>query len=168
MLLAAACAIALGACRSARGKASGERLTPAGLGPVRIGMSVEELEAIPGRTVSVEPRARTGCGYAQPLARDAGFAVMLDAGTVVRVDVTGPGIRTEEGVGVGDAEAAVFAAYGRDRVETAAHEYVPGGHYLAVAPPGAGAAIVFETDGAVVTAIRAGWLPHVTFSEGCE
>lgn len=168
VLLAAASVLALGACRSARVPGRGEVLTPEGLGAVRIGMSVEELEAIPGLAFSVEPRARTACGYAESTRPDAGFAVMLDAGTVVRVDVTGPGIRTEAGIGVGDAEAAVSAAYGPDRVASAGHEYVPGGHTLTVAPPGEGAAIVFETDGAVVTSLRAGWFPHVTFSEGCE
>lgn len=166
--LAVACLVAAGACRSASPLGTGEVLTPAGLGPVRIGMSVSELETIPGLAVSVEPRARTGCGYALPDGSSPGVAIMLDAGRVVRIDVEEPRIRTEAGVGVGDGESAVLAAYGPDRVASTAHEYVPGGHYLTVSPPLGGTVIVFETDGAVVTSIRVGRRPHVTYTEGCE
>ncbi len=138
-----------------------------GVGPVRVGMGVEELRKAVGEEVEVEPRALSGCGYAKLPGRFSGVWAMVVKGSVARVDVTREGIRTSSGVAVGSTEGAAREAYGK-RVVVTHHEYVEEGHYLTVSDSGGRHALVLETEGGVVTSFRVGRLPEVTFPEGCE
>ena len=78
------------------------------------------------------------------------------------------GVLTAEGAGVGDTETRVLALY-RGRVRVEPHKYMgPEGHYLVVSVVDDSlAAIIFETDGKVVTMFRAGRRPAVEYVEGC-
>jgi hypothetical protein len=93
---------------------------------------------------------------------------MVENDTVVRFDVESPAIRTRAGAAVGDLEADVVKRYGT-AVTVGPHKYTgPDGHYLTVTPPGDSLhQIIFETDGRVVTHVRAGRLPAVAYVEGC-
>jgi hypothetical protein len=100
-----------------------------------------------------------------------GPIVRFDVGYITRAGAKVVGSpRTDAGVGVGDSEAQVKAAY-PGRVKVSSHTYVPGGHYLEVlAGRGdlAGTAIVFETDAAGrVTSIRSGYREPAEAIEGC-
>ena len=140
-----------------------------GFGPVRVGMTLAELEPLLGGTVRIERiEPEDSCGYAYLSALPAGTSVMLDGTTVVRVNVDTTGIVTESGIGVGDAELDVLARYaGRIRVEE--HPYTgPDGHYLIVEDPARpGFRLILETDGRIVISFRAGRLPEVDLIEGC-
>jgi len=104
---------------------------------VRIGMSVNEASAAYG--APLEHGGGSDCSYVAP-AGVRGFAFLVVDGRIARVDVHEPGPRTAEGLGVGSPEADVRRAYGgRLTLE-----------------PREGYAIRFESDGATVTAYRAG------------
>ena len=54
------------------------------------------------------------------------------------------------------------------RVTVEPHKYI-NGHYLIIAPETSDSTrIIFETDGARVTSVRAGLLPAVAWVEGCS
>lgn len=90
---------------------------------------------------------------------------MVNDGTVARVDISNAVHMTEAGAKVGDTEARIKELYGK-AVEVSRHEYVDG-HYLTVTSKDGKFAIVFETDGKVVTYIRAGRALEAGYIEGC-
>lgn len=144
-------------------------VTARGLGPVRAGMSLSHLSATLGQSAQVTYPAGTRCTYFRSPALPAGVALMINDDTVGRVDVRERGVRTAEGVQVGDTERSVTERYA-GRVRTTPHKYTgPTGHYLTVrSPSDAGYLIVFETDGSRVTTYRAGRTPEVEQVEGCS
>lgn len=140
-----------------------------GIGPVRVGMTIVEVERLVGGTARIdriEPGDR--CGYIYFAAVPEGISFMVAGDTVVRANVDTAGFRTEAGLGVGSAESAAMTRHaGRVRVEE--HPYTgPEGHYLIVDDPARpGLRLIYETDGKVVTSLRAGRLPEVDLIEGC-
>ena len=140
-----------------------------GIGAIRAGMTVAVASAA-GRVELVrEDPAFPHCWFVVPAQGPAGVSFMVTEGTIGRVDVTLPGILTRSGVGVGSTEQEVLATYpGQITVEP--HAYTEGGNYLTFVPRGRADAhlrIVFETDGRVVTTLRAGRRPDVQAIEGC-
>ncbi|HEX7048786.1 MAG TPA: hypothetical protein VF188_01140 [Longimicrobiales bacterium] len=143
-------------------------VTADGLGPIRIGMSTEEVARALGGAVDV-PDEPGGCDYILPPTWPQGVAVMMVDGSVARVDVWEGGTATAEGARIGSTEDEIQALY-PGRVEVRPHKYTEG-HYLIVTPPGPTGAerrIVFETDGRAVERYRAGALPAVEWVEGCS
>jgi len=133
------------------------------VGPVRIGMTIAEAEAALG--VPFDGAADSGeCAFRQTRSAPSGVLFMLVAGRIARIDLASFEVRTDRGVGVGDSEMQVHAAYGQD-VATTPHKYTSG-HYLTVAADDH--RIVFETDGQWVTRYRVGRLPEVEWVEGCS
>ncbi|MEZ4456491.1 MAG: hypothetical protein R2882_08075 [Gemmatimonadales bacterium] len=121
-------------------------------------MSVADVEPLlggPARVDRLEPDAE--CGYASFPRMPAGVAYMLAAGTIVQIDVDTAAIRTADGVGVGDDEAALLARFGSRLPGGAASVRGPVGHYLILDEGAPGARrFIFETDGAKVTRYRVG------------
>ena len=146
------------------GEGAGWTLGPQGAGPVRFGMSVEELRA----AVEVEPLGPAGeCAYVVPKGAPDGLAFMVVDGRVVRADIRrGSGVPATIGVRTGDDEARALERLG-PATEVRPHKYVEG-HYL-TAPTGEGETWwVVETDRGTVTDLRAGLMPQVRWVEGCS
>jgi hypothetical protein len=140
-----------------------------GIGAVQVGMALAEVERIMGeaaRIERIEPGER--CGFAYFASLPAGVALMLDGDTVVRVDVSIAGVLTEAGAGLGSAESDVVNRYAK-MIRVEPHPYTgPEGHYLIADDPAhPHMRIIFETDGSVVTGMRAGRIPEVDLIEGC-
>ena len=130
-------------------------------------MSLDELRvATPAgssRPVSEE------CQYVRSEDWPSGVSVMVARGGVVRIDVDSAGIRTAEGIGVGDPDSRIREVYGARAAETP-HKYVTGGKYYSVVGPSATDSshrIVFETENGRVARFRAGRLPEVEWVERC-
>ena len=146
-------------------------VTPDGIGPVRAGMAPREAESALGAQI-VWPNGSDpgrGCAFVTWRGAPAGVHLMVENGTVARVDVDSVAVATAEGIRVGSSEAEVRSAYG-NRLTTMPHKYEPKGHYLVVTPASAADSIfrlVFETDGQRVTRYRAGRLPAVQYVERC-
>ena len=144
-------------------------VTPRGIGPLRIGMTHGEVEAVLGALV---PTSRDGgwrqCAYVAPAGLPPGVRLMVEGGTVARVDVDSGRVATVAGARIGDSEAQVKELYS-PRVRAAPLKY-GSGHTLTVMPAGAvdsSLRIVFETDGRRVVRYRAGRVPPVEYVEGC-
>lgn len=140
-----------------------------GIGPVRVGMTIADVERLVGGTARIE-RIEPGdaCGYAYLPGVPEGISFMLSHDTVVRANVDEAGILDELGLGVGSTEAEVMARRaGMIRVEP--HPYTgPEGHYQIVDDPARpGFRLIYETDGQRVVTFRAGRLPEADYIEGC-
>jgi len=143
-------------------------ITLEGAGPVRVGMPLAEAAAALGATPDTAAAAGR-CDYLRPAGGPPGVKVMVNEGSVARVEVDSGAVRTAEGAGIGDTEARVRALYA-GRVTEMPHKYTSG-RYLVVAPQASAAGddrLVFETDGTAVTRYRAGRLPEVEWVEGCS
>ena len=146
----------------------GWRVRPDGAGPVRVGMTLDEVAAATRSTVQPigPPAEGSECRYVSVVGAPKGLAFMVTGDRVARVDVhDGAAVRTVEGAGLGSTEAEVKALYPGIRVEPA--KYLEGGHDLihAASPT---TRIIFETDGSKVVAFHAGKEPEVSYVEGCS
>ena len=145
------------------------RVSTAGLGPVKVGMTKGQAERAGGTRLIWSGRAIRGCRYLRPLDRSIRASFMVVNRRIARVDVASRGIRTVSGFRVGDDEQAIREHFGH-RLHVSRHEYLPRGRYLEVIPRERrerNRRVIFETDGERVTYIRAGRLPEVRYVEGC-
>jgi hypothetical protein len=144
------------------------RITTAGYGPVKIGMSVDEAsEALGAQLVSDGPVDNPECHYMRPEPAVEGLWFMISNGRVVRVEVTAPGVVTKSGLGIEDSEDHVKELL--PSVEVTPHKYVaPDGNYLTVWARDRKAAVRFETLQGKVTSFYAGQMPQVEYVEGCS
>ena len=144
------------------------RITTAGYGPVRIGMSVEAAaQALGAKLVSDGPIDSPECHYLRPEPAVEGLWFMISDDVVVRVEVNAPGVKTRSGVAVGDTEERVKALF--PQAEVTPHKYVaPDGSYLTVWASSRKAAVRFETYQGKVTSFYAGRVPEVEYVECCS
>ena len=142
-------------------------LTFDGIAPLRIGMSVDQARAaVPGFALR-KGADEMACGYAATSGFPRGVTVMVDRGSVRRVDVDTPDMPTGEGARVGDTEQRVRSLY--PGVVSTPHKYADRGHYLTVRNPAdTMQQVIFETDGLHVLRLRAGRMPQVAYVEGCS
>jgi len=144
------------------------KLSTAGLGPVKIGMTVRRAERA-GKVDLVGGPRLGNCRHVRPRNKRIRASFMVIGRRIARVDVARRGIRTLSGFTVGTPARAIRAAFGR-RLRVTQHEYNRDGKYLEFVPRDrveAGRRVIFETDGERVTHIRAGKLPEVRYIEGC-
>lgn len=156
------------------------RLRLDGIGPVKIGMSLEEASAAVGRAVTVEENSlledkESTCGFADVEGGPTGlsFMVLRDNPSaewkIYRVDVFDTSrIATGGGIRNGSTEDEVKQVYG-DKLKVEPHEYTgPVGHYLVLDVDGVGGyMLLFETDGTKVLQFRSGNDEAVRAPEGC-
>lgn len=141
-----------------------------GLGPVRIGMTLDEASAAAGTPIEATGARNDSCFYARPTIGPEGVSFMLVSGRIARVDVTAGQITTLSGAAIGDTEAEVQALYS-GQLQVSPHKYLAAGRYLTLVPSSAADSdfrLIFETDGSAVTRFRAGTQPEVSFVEGCS
>ena len=141
-------------------------LSPAGAGPVRVGMSLSELQPLLAEPADSATFA-SECAYVPITDAPRGLGFMIVAGELVRIDVREGPTLTAEGAGIGDTEARVIELY--PSATRGTHKYTDGA-YLVVrpgAPADTLSRLVFETDGTRVTRFRAGIYPQVEWVEGC-
>jgi hypothetical protein len=143
------------------------------LGPVRIGMTLEEAARAAGRKLVEHYSAGEGndCAYYQPEGTPDNVFFMVTEGRIARIDIESPNITTLSGAKIGDTEARIKTLY-EGQMETQPHPYVPGGKSLIFVPEDPQERIyrvVFETDASgMVTRFRNGKQPEVEFTEGCS
>ena len=164
-LIAAAAALLAAAAPAAQDR-SGWRITPDGLGPVRIGMSRAEVTRIVGGPLEGEELTQ-GCIEMQAARGWQGIGFMFEEGRLTRISIGGAtGIQTPRGIAVGASEADVRRAYGPG-LEREEHTYqeAPAAYLTYWTVPGR-RGVQFETDASRrVRTIHAGG-PSIRYVEG--
>lgn len=138
------------------------------VGPVRFGISLAQLNTtIHEKFVLPEDKDERECFYVEPKGhKQVGF--MIEHGRVARVDVTGPGVETAEGIQVGDTEKRALQVYG-GKLKVEPHAYTgPEGHYLTAYSDDGKYGIRFETDGKRIDGFYAGLAGAISYIEGCS
>lgn len=189
---AAAAALTLAACGQpsepaepapppAEAPASSDALTAQGWGPLRIGMTRDEItqalgpDADPEAVGGADPEA---CDQYRPERAPEGMLLMLEQGVLTRISlVRDATLTTDRGLGLGAPAADVKAAYG-DAAQVSPHKYAEApAEYITVWADGpssepyredpAARGIVYEVgaDGNVGM-IHAGG-PSIQYVEGC-
>lgn len=151
-------------------------VTTGGLGPIRVGMSVEEAEAAAGFALEGEPdpEISESCYHVTPPGGQEGYegvSFMVVDDVISRVEVRDAStVTTRSGAGIGVNTAALEAMFpGRlEEAEVSAGGGVPGLQYVPVDEEDVQYRVVFLLDeSGTVTEYRAGILPAVAFFEGC-
>lgn len=151
---------------------SDDIVTLRALGPVTLGMTVEEAVAASGLSLSQDfGRASTdNCYYVTAGAGLPGVAFMVVDGAVVRVEINAPSvIATRSGVRIGTPESSVREVY-PDNIQQA-NDAVSEGQALAFVPNDEADAdyrIYFAIDGGEVSSYRLGIRPAVDNLLGCQ
>jgi len=151
---------------------SASRLTTTSLGPVEVGMTVEEAAKAAGIEFTPESSGgeEYGCAYVRPKGQPADVFFMAIDDQIARIDIDSPVVKTLSGAGIGDTEAQIRKLY-PGQIKTEPHQYVPGGKYLIFVPKTPSERnyrVIFETDeNGVVKRFRSGKLPEVGYVEGC-
>jgi hypothetical protein len=159
LVLATLCVV-----RPAVGQQMGESpLAYHGWGAIRLGMTVADIRK--RRFVLAEEPGSDECVEITLQGHDK-LRVMLEGNRVTRVSVHAPPWQTDRGVKVGATEAEVKRIYGK-HLTVSPHKYDDSGHYLIAKSLSGRFAIVYETDGARVVAIRAGLAAAAQYVEGC-
>lgn len=155
----------------------GSVLSSAGLGPLRVGMTISEIEAATGHSFTVDSIGDFGAGecfwgYADDLV---GVSVIGEAQStnpgdaiVMAVSVTSPLYPTPSGVRVGDSTDKVLELF-PDQIDVLPHTY-SNGTYLDYLPADEGeqTSVRFETlPGGQVSETRGGIIAWTRLVEGC-
>lgn len=149
-------------------------LTTTSLGPVRIGMTVQDAARALGSGLAPrQPFETEACWIASRVdGRDPGIFYMISNGRIRRIDIRSynknvPRVMSDRGVTIGSTEQDVHRAYG-GRVQMKPHPYTaPDGHYLLISAPDERGGYIFETLHGKVTDFRAGVRPYLDYIEGC-
>ena len=149
---------------------SGDRLSFDGLGPARIGMTRQDVEAALGDRLSKDDATddASSCEMIHPLRGDDSVSYMLLEGRLARVDVDTDRVFTLSGIGLDATETSVMATY-PGRVTVTPHAYSgPEGKYLTLLSRDRSRGIRFETSGGKVTRFYAGTEKAIQLIEGCQ
>ena len=144
-------------------------LTPDGWGPVRIGMSRAEVEAVMGTPLEGEAiNDEYSCIEMTPADSDLGVWFMFEEHKLSRISIAEPSkVRTPRGIGIGASATAVRRAYGGGlKAEPHFYAGLPSEYLTFWTIPGK-RGVRFETDSKRrVQAIHAGG-HSIQYVEGC-
>jgi curved DNA-binding protein CbpA len=150
------------------GLSDASRVSPDGIGPVLIGMTVSEASLASGQDLvrkgtdqAIEsPR----CYHVWPEHGPNGLSFMVLNEHIARVEVSSELITTISGAHVNEPEAEILRMY--QAVEVRQNRHNPGWHNLIISPDSL-RQLNFLTDGSRVVTLVAGQMPAVQFVEGC-
>jgi hypothetical protein len=139
------------------------------LGPVRAGMSVEEVLRLADFSGLERKQAADECWYLHyEGSRGADFDLMIIGDRVVRIELRRDStLSTLSGARIGSSEAQLERWYGA-RLEKQPHKYDAQGHTLTYRSADGGQGLRFETSAGKVTAIQSGPWEHLHYVEGCS
>ena len=148
---------------------SADKLTTAGLGSMFFGMTPDEAsEALPTLWTGGPEGGTPRCYLLAPANGPSGVVVTIYNSSIERVDITNPSVTTRSGASVGSTEAQLHELFGARLVVS---PYADGSgnsiQYVPVDEADADYRVIWETDGATVTSMRAGRLPAVAPTEPC-
>ncbi len=165
----------LAGCGAALAADPASLLSANGVGKLKVGMPIADLERIVHAGQSYDPYANHGCSVVTAKALSPwGLSFQIEDKHLTRINVdyydtnTRPTlIKTAKGIGLGSSEADVIKAYaGRVRVKPNPQD--PTWHTLYVDTPDHRRGMAFETNGKTVQSLRVGEYPSIENKEGCR
>ncbi len=142
-----------------------DALTTAGLGEVRLGMTVGEAEVASGRLMDLPAGVEESPCY-EVTARDLpGVRFVVVDGRIRVIDVRDAGFATSSGARIGMSADEIRTLFGERIDETP----IEGSSALTFVPSDANdpARVVFLSDGTAVTRMLSGTVPHVLSLDAC-
>jgi hypothetical protein len=142
-----------------------------GVGPVRIGMTLEEAtDALGIPLIPLGSNLSGECAYYQPETTLQALGLMVVDNRVIRIDVwPGSTLATVSGAAIGTTEAELLDKY-PGQIEATPNPYTHG-KFLVLVPQDLELSLyrlVFETDAnGKVVQYRTGQFPAVTWPDGC-
>jgi hypothetical protein len=138
------------------------------LGPVRTGMSVEQVLQLADWPGMERKHAAGDCWYLRyEAAGGADFDLMIINDAVVRIELKGASkLRTLSGARIGSSEAELARLFG-SRLVRQPHKYDPEGRTFTFRSSDPGYGLRFETSRGKVTVIQSGPWEHLHYVEGC-
>lgn len=140
-----------------------------GLGPIRAGMTVDEVLRLADFSGMERKQAAEQCWYLRYGDRKtagAAFQLMIIDGHVARIELLGA-LHTFSGARIGSSEAELKQLYGA-RLDIQPHKYDEKGHTITYRSPDGAHGLRFETSSGKVTAIQSGPWEHLNYVEGCS
>lgn len=134
------------------------RVSTVGIGAVYFGMSPEEAAERVGAVWEGEPTGGADCYVVTPANGPPGVALWVYHGTVERVDIDTPLLRTQSGLGVGTHLGELQSRLG-DKLVVEDHPYLAGwtlATFVPTDPNDAAFRIAFDISGGEVIRFRAG------------
>jgi hypothetical protein len=139
-----------------------------GLGPVAVGMSLEEMKWSSGVRLQKTTADRGSCQRWLPDGARRSPTFTLLKGRVARIEIFGDStIKTDRGLGIGSSQDALFRKYEGGNVLR--HSYFPNGNFY-IAPLESNHldfSFAFETRNGKIVGMRAGEADVVIKPEGC-
>ncbi|MBU6230426.1 MAG: hypothetical protein KGQ93_12120 [Cyanobacteria bacterium REEB459] len=146
-------------------------ITTTGLGPIHLGMSRSEVEALGFKLLPIQGNGKGECQYYRVQDQSEPIGFMAIQNRILRIDIwPGSLAKTRSGVKIGSTEADLIRYYGKDQLEAISNP-VTLGKTITFTPTNQAEdlyRIVFEVDdrGQVVQ-YRVGQFPAVSWPEGC-
>ena len=138
-----------------------------GLGPIRAGMTTEQVMGLADFSGLERKTAAGECWYLRYHGGSSDFDLMMIGGKVVRLELNGASkLGTFAGARIGSTEAHLKSLYG-SRLDIQPHKYDQAGHTITIKSSAGDYGLRFETSHGVVTAIQAGPWEHLNYVEGC-
>jgi hypothetical protein len=135
------------------------------LGPVRTGMTVEQVVRLADFAGMERRQPAIDCWYLHYRARGSDFDLMIIRDRVVRIELRDASkLRTVSGARIGSTEAQLLELY--RGIETQPHKYDPDGHTLTYRSPDGEFGLRFDTSHGRVTPIQSGPWEHLHYVEG--
>jgi hypothetical protein len=156
----------------------GSKLALDGIGPIRVGMTVDEASRSTGVKLFKMGRGSGSfdenlCSYVHPEGTLKGISFMVAKGRIARVDIDNDRITTLRGAKIGNTQEQIMNLYpGQIKITPHAYFGFPprNGKYLTFVPQDLADKnyrMIFEISKNLVIKFRSGKLPEVEYIEGC-
>jgi hypothetical protein len=137
------------------------------LGPIRTGMSVDEVLRLADFSGMERKRPADGCWHLSYARKSPEFTLMIIDGRVVRIEIPRTStVTTFSGVHMGMAEADLQRLFG-DRLDVQPHKYDEKGKVLTFRSSDGAFGLRFETESGLVHLMQSGPWEHLNYVEGC-
>lgn len=148
------------------------KLEIAGIGSVKIGMTVKEAsKAIGQMLIGSRDDPDNDCYFVRPKNESLGILFMVTGDRIARIDIIdNSAISTVEGARIDSTEAEVKKMYAGN-IEVTPHVYTDNAYYFTIRSKDAKYSnhrLIFETGNGRISRFRAGKLPEVEYIEGCS
>lgn len=138
------------------------------IGPVRTGMTTDEVLPLADWSGLARRQPAGECWYLRYQGGGADFDLMIIGDRVVRIELKGASrLHTMGGAHIGSSESDLERLYGA-RLDVQPHKYDPQGHTITYRSADGAFGLRFETSNGKVTAIQSGPWEHLHYVEGCS